>query len=69
MEKKVSLFTVSLSFIRGLATVLDIGATLGHVNNDDKPEKVDFNAIYSDWEAVGLDIKNAMEQWEHEYIK
>lgn len=49
------------SFIRGVAKVLDIGATNKTYNRIISTEEEDFKAISSDWEVVGNDMREALE--------
>lgn len=55
------------SFIGGMSSVLDLGATLV-VYNDAPNEKLADNwAMNSDWMVSGEDIRSAMRLWEQEY--
>lgn len=47
------LFTVLPSFLLGMASAIDIGATLSIYKNDRTPEEADSKAIESDWHAIG----------------
>ena len=49
------------TFISGMARVLDIGATLHEFNYSTTPELADIEAIRSDWEAVGNDLRVAID--------
>lgn len=52
------------SFIEGMARVMDLGTNL-QIYNDSKTEKeVDLKALKKDWEAVGKDIKSAINKYE-----
>ena len=55
------------SFLEGLARLLDFGGTLNEYNYSDSPAEADFLAIQSDWEAVGLDMTWAIEEFEETY--
>lgn len=50
------------SFLIGVARILDITVSLSSRERSYKPnsEYEDFYAIYSDWKAVGDDIKGAI---------
>ncbi|MFH1489676.1 MAG: hypothetical protein ABII06_12310 [Pseudomonadota bacterium] len=52
------------SFLGGLSSVLDLGSTLTQYNTAATPAKADANAIKSDWEAVGNDLRVAMDQYQ-----
>jgi hypothetical protein len=49
------------NFVSGVARVLDIGATLHQFNYSDTPEEADIEALRSDWEAVGDDLRAAID--------
>ena len=50
------------SFLTGLARVLDLGATLSACSyvEWESPEEADWEAIRSDWEAEGDDLRVAL---------
>ncbi len=48
------------SFLEGMARTLDIGNTMQEYNTSSSPEEADARAIGSDWEAVGSDLRKAM---------
>ena len=48
-------------FLNGVASVLDLGGTLFHLNTFDSPQESDSYAIYNDFCATGSDLHNAME--------
>lgn len=50
------------SFLIGVARILDITVSLSSHERSYKPDSKyeDFYAIYSDWKAVGDDIKGAI---------
>ena len=56
------------SFLRGVASVLDIGGTLTEFNQSLTPEQADEIAMRMDWEAVGHDLRSAMAQVERESL-
>lgn len=68
MNKRSTLYAKP-SFLRGMASVFDIGATLTVYNVSDTPEEADSEAIFSDWATVGNDIYYALEEWEDERDK
>lgn len=47
------------SFVRGMATVLDLGGTLVSFNQSLTPEQADYRAMVSDWAAIGLELESA----------
>ena len=52
------------SFLGGLASILDIGSTLTVYNSSPTPEIADAKAMYSDWKAVGDDLRASMRRFE-----
>lgn len=50
------------SFIEGLSRTLDLGATLDEYNASITSEQADFLALKNDWEVIGNDFTNAIEQ-------
>jgi hypothetical protein len=59
MSSFSSLLFAEPSFTEGLARTLDMGGTLTLHNESATPKQADFWAIYSDWRAVGQDIREA----------
>lgn len=59
-SKTFRLFKTLPCFLLGIATMMDMGATINIYNYDATPFQADINAIASDWEMVGIDIKAAM---------
>ena len=55
------------SFIEGIASVLDLGATLIEYNESKTPEDADYIALKSDWGVIGNDIKNAIETFKDQH--
>ncbi|MEE4258877.1 MAG: hypothetical protein V2I62_03895 [Bacteroidales bacterium] len=55
------------SFIGGMASVLDLGATLVVYNESSTLAEADARAMASDWQVTGNDIKNATERWLEEH--
>jgi hypothetical protein len=55
------------SLCEGLARLVDIGGMLNEYNYSDSPQQADIRAILSDWEAVGVDIRAAIAQFEKEH--
>lgn len=50
------------SLFEGLGRVLDIGDTLTHFNTAVSGEQADAIAMYTDWLAVGSDLRAAADQ-------
>lgn len=57
------LFGSNPSFMKGVARVFDFSQSLDKYNTSPTTEEADFNAIKSDWEAVGKDIRVAIEKY------
>jgi hypothetical protein len=55
------------SFVGGMASVLDLGATLVVYNQSETPKEADAKAIKCDWEVTGNDIKNSMDKFTEEH--
>lgn len=51
------------NFFTGMARTLDIGATQRKpYYGSERPEEIDYKAMKSDWEAVGNDIRSALNE-------
>ncbi len=50
----------SFGFLEGMGRVVDLGSTMVEYNQSPSPEEADNRALASDWQAVGDDLKNAM---------
>lgn len=66
--RAMALFAIP-SFLGGMAANLDLGNTLTMYNESKSEEEADSKAIYSDWAAVGDDIRYALHRWENVYGK
>ena len=55
------------SFVEGMARVLDMGGTLNEYNTSPSGEEADAIAIWSDWAAIGQDMRAVMGDYEGEY--
>ncbi|MGH9802285.1 MAG: hypothetical protein ACRD82_18125 [Blastocatellia bacterium] len=53
-----------LSFLLGLATVLDFGSTLSIHRISDSPFSSDAKSLANDWGTVGNDIQKAIGDFE-----
>lgn len=54
-------------FMTGVASIFDFGSTLIEYNYFQTPEKADFIALKSDWQAVGDSIRYAMRKMDEDY--
>ena len=52
------------SFVEGVARVMDLGSTMQIYNESKTAKNADFLAIKKDWQAVGDDIKKAINKYE-----
>ena len=52
------------SFWIGVARLLDFGQGLVRYNHASTPAEADFNALLSDWKAVGDDVRWAIRTYE-----
>lgn len=57
------------NFLTGMASTLDIGATLTIYNESKNPEEADLKALKNDWLLVCNDINNALKEWEFINVK
>jgi len=56
----------SLGFFEGMGRVMDMRGTMMIANESASPKEADTRAIMSDWQAVGQDLKSAMDNYEEE---
>lgn len=49
------------SFLQGVATLFDLGGNLIEYNHSLDERQADERALAADWNAVGKDIRNAIE--------
>lgn len=54
------------SFLRGMGSVLDVFGIFREQGVTDDPEQADAQALYSDFQAVGVDLAKAMSRYESE---
>lgn len=53
------------TFIEGVASVFDVSGKIEEkYNTDNTEEKADFNALSSDWHAVGKDMYSALDTYD-----
>lgn len=57
------------SFVRGIAKILDIGATSKVYNSSHSGDEADFKALASDWNITGEDMREALNDYEKQYKK
>jgi ABC-type transport system substrate-binding protein len=48
------------SFMEGFSGILNFSDIVAYYNTSDTEGEADINAIKSDWEAIGIDIKNTI---------
>ena len=63
ISQRTSILFARPSFIEGISRILDLGGTLSEYNRSPSGEEADFNALYSDWYAVGDDVRTAIGQF------
>ncbi len=54
------------SFVGGLSSVVDIGATLQAYNGSASEAEADLKALRNDWRAVGDDLRASIQGYEQE---
>lgn len=54
------------SFLEGVARIFDFGGTLNEYNDSPTGQEADAAAIRSDWEAIGQDMRAAIEAFRRE---
>lgn len=57
------------SFLEGVARVLDLGGTLNEYDTGRTGTEADALAIWSDWAAIGQDIRCAMGVFKEEHTE
>jgi hypothetical protein len=62
--EKTGFLFANPSFIHGVASVIDIGATLVEYNSSNTQQEADARAIASDWAITGKDILSAAKEIE-----
>ena len=50
--------------MEGVARILDFGGSLQVYSTHETEAEADGKAIFNDWKAVGLDIKEAVKEYE-----
>ena len=51
------------SFLRGMGSVLNIGAVGKIYNYSDSIEEADMKALQSDWKIIGNDMRKALNEY------
>lgn len=64
MSDKSTYLFARPSFLEGVARVVDLGGTLQNYNVSKTEDEADLKALRKDWEAVGGDIKSAINKYE-----
>ena len=59
----------SPSVITGTAKLVDIGATFDEYNKNETPKEADFWSLWSDWCAVGDDLRYVFSEYESRYLR
>lgn len=57
------------SFLKGIGSVLNIGATGNIYNSSKSATKADSRAIASDWQTIGNDMREALDEYKKETEK
>ena len=55
------------SFFNGVARSIDLFGTYSEYNFSASPEEADARAMHHDWQAVGKDMKAAVDKVKQEY--
>ena len=70
MKRKKAVYTSSSTYlfarprlIYGFARIIDLGSTFSTYNFNSDSNISDFNALSSDWNMVGVDLKNAINKY------
>ncbi len=52
------------SFRDGIARIMDYSGSLNQYNFSGNPDEADYRALRADWEQVGIDLQNAMKDFD-----
>ncbi len=63
MNKTTRLFSLP-SFAEGVGRLFDFSYSLNQYNESETGNKADYLALQSDWEAIGDDIRYALNEYE-----
>lgn len=59
---------VTPSFAEGVGRIVDFGNTLHSYNISSNPTEADTRAMTADWEAVGIDLCEAVHRFEADHL-
>ena len=59
-DQSTRLFAIP-DFAQGVGSLFDVFGTLNQYNNAESPEEADYEALRSDWQAIGDDLRQAMQ--------
>lgn len=59
-EKRTDFLFPKRSFWKGFSSVLNIFGNQNKFNSSKSGQEADYNALKSDWEMIGQDIQNTM---------
>jgi len=65
MRRKTDFLFSRPNFCGGMASCLDLGATLFKYDYSNNPAHTDYQALQSDWEVVGQDLKFSINLYRH----
>ena len=60
MSKYFGFLFARPSFLEGVARIMDFGDTLQEYNYSSDPTEADYRAIWSDWQVVGDELRQAL---------
>ena len=67
LARTARLFAVP-SIITGTAKLVDIGATFDEYNSNETPTEADFWSLWSDWYAVGDDLRYSFSEYASRFL-
>lgn len=67
MNEQFGLLYATPSFLEGIARAIDIGDTLTEYNSSESGPAADLKALRADWRAIGIDLHQAMSQFEQDH--
>ncbi len=62
-SKTFQFFKIIPCFLLGVASVMDMGATINAYHIDMNANRADYNALKGDWEETGTDLYGALEEY------
>ncbi|MDE2188437.1 MAG: hypothetical protein KGJ35_01770 [Patescibacteria group bacterium] len=63
------LFKKRPSFFEGASSLLDLGANVQRYNLSSTDDEADYEALKSDWQAVGDDLRSSIKTYEQSLAK